>query len=105
MPTTRTPIRRQGIRGKITPEAVALYRQLRKIHDSGDEERWREASDLRSKLDQVLGRTEPWLENIFWVIGDDTPPDWMTQDQDRVRRWHEAKQVLTALEQADAGVA
>ena len=86
MPTKRTPIGRDK-KSRITPESVALYRQLREIFDNGDDEQWREACDLRRKLNQLLGRSQPWLNSVFWTIASEQcahPPgtgsyqDWPT---------------------------
>jgi hypothetical protein len=96
--TKRRPLHKDRL---ITPMAVDLYKRARKIYDECDSEYQTEAlkacDGLCDKLEALLGRTKPWRVEIFATIDIDQPADWQNAED-----WHEAKQILTALEEAAA---
>ena len=61
-----------------------------------------EFPELQHELNVLPGRREPWLTEIFDTADESTPPDWVLNTAERSQAWRDAKQVLTALEQADA---
>jgi hypothetical protein len=100
MNTTRTPIRRGGRKGRITPEAVAAYRLARAIDDlpppDDPEEKERQTrafyaatEDLRRAL-----RQEVWELEVFDTLGD--PPS--RDGEEKIPEWHRVRDIRRELE-------
>ena len=82
MSTNRRTIRRAG-KGRITPEAVALFRQCEDIRATGCDEYWeheggrrREYLDASKALDQLLG-LPPWAFGPCEMDLDEPKPSYL----------------------------
>jgi hypothetical protein len=87
--------------GAYTPKVIASYERAKALFndDDADKTEFQKAAD---QLDRSIGRTDPWLTNIFETAGND-PPDWLVKvGGEQLQRWHDAKRTLNALEQAAA---
>jgi hypothetical protein len=75
----------------VTDEAVALFKRGLEIHRAGTQRDWeeqggarREFLDVCVRLHALLGR-KPWQADVL-EIDSETPPAWMTQEDQRVDR-------------------
>ena len=87
MPTLRTPIGRPPRGGHITPEVIALFKQVRELEDSSDVGLWeseggarRQWLDLRGALHTALGR-KPW-DHVVFDCADPIPHPTIKPDSD-----------------------
>ncbi len=90
------------VKGKeqlITPEMVELWRRGLSIEDEGGDKRWEheggrngEYIEIRRALAGLLGRTKPWLVNVFDFDPDDVPtrPLWEGLSNDVAARFTKA---------------
>jgi hypothetical protein len=81
--TKRTPIQRAS-KGRITPEAVAIFREIGE-HETA-------IRHLRVRLSRALGRPEPWRTHVLDAVDD--APAWVNDKRD----WREAAEILEELE-------
>ena len=103
MPTRRVPINRYS-NPQFTARALDVYRRARSAYDNCDTDRQTVAlkacGKLCDELDSLLGR-KSWDVEIFATIDSDAPQAWEKKlGATYVKRWHEAKQILSALERA-----
>jgi hypothetical protein len=93
--------------GRITPEVIALFKQLRefernpaaRIREDGGCQR--EYRDLCERLDIALGFGEPWARfSPAHVRGNSKPPTWIREHE--VADWKRTIEVRRELEQAVA---
>lgn len=103
MPSKRTPIDRPLV-ARITPEAVALFRQIEEILAAGLDETWeaeggrrRECLDAEVRLHGLLG-IQPWDEEPNHCSSNGPPPEWCKGE--RAERYKKAQAWRRALEEA-----
>jgi hypothetical protein len=103
MSTKRTPINRPPRGGRITPEAVSLFKLACEIRDADLDEKWedkggrrREYHDASMRLHTLLG-LPIWHEEVMTVRAFDECPKGTKPDE-----WLTARELLRQLEAASA---
>ncbi len=90
---------------KFTPKILDVYKRARALYDGDDDpvDNTDEFEKLQHELNVLLSRTAPWLTDIFDTVDMAQPQDWLIKlGGEQCDRWHEARKIMTALEQATA---
>jgi uncharacterized protein YecE (DUF72 family) len=105
MTTKRIPIRRD-VRARVTPELVALWRQLKEITEAGAHEefepvgRRNEFLEALHAMDRAFG-IRPWQESPLYAETPE-PPAYMRRSEPAMEGWRRAWELRCALEAASA---